>query len=139
VSRPALGHTKPPVQRVPGVLSAGLKRGRGVMLTTHPHLVPTSRMSRSYISSPLKRFHSVQWDSFRRKTWLGATLSTTNPRSTDPEPNPGLRGERSEANSMSHGTANLTSLLWDQPDDYTQTEVCLCTAVLLKLWSMDQR
>jgi hypothetical protein len=28
------------------------KRGRGVTLTTHPHLVPRSRMSRSYISSP---------------------------------------------------------------------------------------
>jgi hypothetical protein len=29
-----------------------LKRGRGVKLTTHPHLVPRSRMSRSYTSSP---------------------------------------------------------------------------------------
>jgi hypothetical protein len=27
---------------VPGVLSPGVKRGRGVMLTTHPHLVPRS-------------------------------------------------------------------------------------------------
>jgi hypothetical protein len=48
----ALGPTQPPVQRVPGVLSPGLKRGRGVTLTTHPHLVPRSRMSRSYTSSP---------------------------------------------------------------------------------------
>jgi hypothetical protein len=30
----------------------GAKRGRGVTLTAHPHLVPRSRMSRSYISSP---------------------------------------------------------------------------------------
>jgi hypothetical protein len=30
----------------------GAKRGRGVTLTTHPHLVPRSRMSRSYTSSP---------------------------------------------------------------------------------------
>jgi hypothetical protein len=30
----------------------GTKRGRGVMLTTHPHLVPRSWMSRSYTSSP---------------------------------------------------------------------------------------
>jgi hypothetical protein len=30
-----------------------------VTLTTHPHLVPRSRMSRSYISSPPKRLHSV--------------------------------------------------------------------------------
>jgi hypothetical protein len=34
-----------------GVLSQGVKHGRGVTLTTH-HLVPRSRM-RSYISSPL--------------------------------------------------------------------------------------
>jgi hypothetical protein len=52
VSRPALGPTQPPVQWVPGVLSPGVKRGRGVTLTTHPHLVPRSRMSGSYISSP---------------------------------------------------------------------------------------
>jgi hypothetical protein len=32
-----------------GFLSPGLKRGRGVTLTTHPHLVPRS-MSRSYTS-----------------------------------------------------------------------------------------
>jgi hypothetical protein len=30
----------------------GAERGRGVTLTTHPHLVSRSRMSRSYISSP---------------------------------------------------------------------------------------
>jgi hypothetical protein len=55
VSRPALGPTQPPVQWVPGVLSPGVKPGRGVTLTTHPHLVPRSRMSRSYTSSPPKR------------------------------------------------------------------------------------
>jgi hypothetical protein len=52
VSRPALGPTQPPVQRIPGVLSSGAKRGRGVTLTTHPHLVLRSRMSRSYTYSP---------------------------------------------------------------------------------------
>jgi hypothetical protein len=31
----------------------GVKRGLGVMLTTHPHLVPRLRMRRSYTSSPL--------------------------------------------------------------------------------------
>jgi hypothetical protein len=36
------GPTQPPVQWVPGVLSPGVKRGRGVTLTTHPHLVPKS-------------------------------------------------------------------------------------------------
>jgi hypothetical protein len=35
-----------------GVLSPGVKRGRGVMLITHPHLVPRLSMSRSYASSP---------------------------------------------------------------------------------------
>jgi hypothetical protein len=33
------GPTQPPIQWVPGVLSQGVKRGRGVTLTTHPHLV----------------------------------------------------------------------------------------------------
>jgi hypothetical protein len=56
VSRPALGPTQPPVQWVPGVLSPGLKRGRGVTLTTPPHPVPRSRMSRSYTSSPSSAF-----------------------------------------------------------------------------------
>jgi hypothetical protein len=59
VSRPSLGPTQPPVKWVPGVLSLGLKRGRGVTLTTHPHLVPRSRMSRSYTSPPPKRLHGV--------------------------------------------------------------------------------
>jgi hypothetical protein len=52
VSRPALGPTQLPVQWVPGVISPGIKYGRGVSLTTHPHLVPRSRMSRSYTASP---------------------------------------------------------------------------------------
>jgi hypothetical protein len=33
--------------------------GRSVTLTTHLYLVPRSIMSRSYISSPLKRIHGV--------------------------------------------------------------------------------
>jgi hypothetical protein len=51
VSTPARGPTQPPVQWVPGV-----KSGRGVTLTIQPHLVPRSRISRSYISFPPKRF-----------------------------------------------------------------------------------
>jgi hypothetical protein len=43
--------TQPPAQWVPGALSPGVKRGRGVMLTTHPLLVPRFRKSRSYTSS----------------------------------------------------------------------------------------
>jgi hypothetical protein len=41
-----------PCQWVLGVLSPGVKHGRGVMLTTHPHLVPSLSMSRSCTSSP---------------------------------------------------------------------------------------
>jgi hypothetical protein len=56
VSRPALGPTQPPVQWVPGVLSPGLKHGRGVTLTTHRHLVPRSSMSRSDTTLPQTAF-----------------------------------------------------------------------------------
>jgi hypothetical protein len=51
-SRPALRPTQPRIQWVPGVLSPGAKHGRGVTLTTHPHLVPRLSMSRSCTSSP---------------------------------------------------------------------------------------
>jgi hypothetical protein len=59
VFRPALGPTHHTIQWVPGVLSPGLKRGRGVTLTTQPHLVQRSRMSRSYIFSPPWHLHCV--------------------------------------------------------------------------------
>jgi hypothetical protein len=59
LSRPALGPTQPPVQWVPGVLSPGLKCCRGVTLTTHPHLMPRSGMSRSYTCSAPKRLRTA--------------------------------------------------------------------------------
>jgi hypothetical protein len=40
-SKPALGPTQPPIKSVPG-LSQGYK-GRGVAVTTHPHLAPRLR------------------------------------------------------------------------------------------------
>jgi hypothetical protein len=42
-----------------GVLSEGLKRGRGATLTTRLRLLPRSWMSKSYISSPPKRLRGV--------------------------------------------------------------------------------
>jgi hypothetical protein len=53
-SRPALGPTQPHVHWVLGALSLGVKRGQGVMLTTHPLLVPRLKKSRSYTSSQPK-------------------------------------------------------------------------------------
>jgi hypothetical protein len=58
-SRPALGPTQPLIQWVPGFLSLGIKRGRGVTLTTHPHLVLRWRTSRSYTSSPPNPLNGV--------------------------------------------------------------------------------
>jgi hypothetical protein len=53
VSRPASRPTQRPVQRIPGCTFLGVKHGWGVMLTTHPHLVPRSGMSKSYTPLPL--------------------------------------------------------------------------------------
>jgi hypothetical protein len=58
-SRPALGPTQPPIQWVPGVLSPGIKRGRGVTLTTHLHIVPRLSISRSCTSSPPMCLHGM--------------------------------------------------------------------------------
>jgi hypothetical protein len=44
------------VQLEPDVLYLGLKCNRGVTLTTHPHLVSRSRMSRSYTSLPCRLY-----------------------------------------------------------------------------------
>jgi hypothetical protein len=52
-SRPALRPTQPAIQWVPEVLSPGVKRGRGVTLTTQPNLVPRVRMRRNYTSFSL--------------------------------------------------------------------------------------
>jgi hypothetical protein len=43
----------------------------------------------------------------RRKTYSGATLSTTNPTWIDPAANPGLRGERPATNRLSRSTAHF--------------------------------
>jgi hypothetical protein len=42
----------------------GVKCGRGVTLTTHPHLVPGSRMCRTFTSSRPKLLHGVLWECF---------------------------------------------------------------------------
>jgi hypothetical protein len=65
-SRPALGPAQPPVQWVPGV-----KGGRGVMLTTHPLLVPRLRNSRSYTSShPTAPLWSVTGPLYLITLWM---------------------------------------------------------------------
>jgi len=51
LSRPALGSTQPPVQWVT-VLYQG-STGRGVALTTHPHLAPRLKKEYSYTSTNL--------------------------------------------------------------------------------------
>jgi hypothetical protein len=58
------GLTQPCIQWVPGVLFPGLKSGRGVTLTNHPHLVPRLRMSRSYTSSPPSAFVACSGTAF---------------------------------------------------------------------------
>jgi hypothetical protein len=63
VSRPTLDHPAScPVGT--GGLYPGLKRGRAVTMTTHPHPVPRSWMSRSYTSSPPCASVGVLWDCF---------------------------------------------------------------------------
>ena len=46
-SRPALVPTQPPVSKMDTTSFPGLKCGRGVLLTTHPLLVPRSWKSRA--------------------------------------------------------------------------------------------
>jgi len=58
LSRPALGHTQPPVQWVPGI-SRRVKTGQSVTLTPHTLLVPWSRNSRA-ILLPLWAVRSVE-------------------------------------------------------------------------------
>jgi hypothetical protein len=53
------------------------------------------------------------------KPCASATLSTTNPTWIDPGANPGLRGERSAANDLSHGTATDRCII------YLWTQMCL--------------
>jgi hypothetical protein len=48
---------------------------------------------------------------FGKKIYPSATFSTTNPTWTEPGSNPCLRGERPATNSLSHGTAQVNTLL----------------------------
>jgi hypothetical protein len=69
VSRPTLGSTQPPIQWVLVVLSAGVKRGRAVTLTTHPHLMSKSWISSYTFSHPFASI-SVLQDCLTFKTCL---------------------------------------------------------------------
>jgi hypothetical protein len=77
VSRPALEPTHPPVKWVPGVLSPGIKRGRGMTLTTHPHLVSRSRISGSYISSPPHAFMACSGTALALTSFSGPLVRTS--------------------------------------------------------------
>jgi hypothetical protein len=57
----------------------------------------------------------------RRKTCPSATLSTTNPTCTDPDANPGLRGERPATNELSHDTARGHSVVKCSGNAYYST------------------
>jgi hypothetical protein len=60
LSRPALVSTQPPIQRVPGI-SRGYA-GRGMSLTTYPHLAQKLKKEYSYTStSPLGLHGLLQW------------------------------------------------------------------------------
>jgi hypothetical protein len=57
------------------------------------------------------RVNRISW----RKTCLSANLPTTNPTWTDPGRNPGLRGERSMNNGLSHARSTWILLsLWSE-------------------------
>jgi hypothetical protein len=72
VSRPALGPIQPPVQWVPGGPFPGAKAQPGRDADHSPHLVPRSRMSRSYTSSPSSAFMACSGTSlaFILLVWL---------------------------------------------------------------------
>jgi hypothetical protein len=57
----------------------GVKLGQGVMLTTHAHLVPRSRMSRSYISSPSWHLHGGSGRAFLRFTFILRNMGSKSP------------------------------------------------------------
>jgi hypothetical protein len=63
VSRPALKPTQRPTQWI-----AGVKRGCCATLTTHPFVVPRSRMSRSYTFSFFWRMHGMLYYFFSTAT-----------------------------------------------------------------------
>ena len=66
--------------------------------------------------------------SIRRRTCYSATLSTTNPKRTDPGSNPVFNDERPATNSLSHGTPPKTELIDMTFEDSVRTaqRTCFC-------------
>jgi hypothetical protein len=105
LSRPALGPTQLPVQWVPVVLSPGVKRGLGVTLTIHTYVMPRSRMSRSYNSSPPSSFVACSGTAL-------AFLGTFNSRNTSSSTVLfGQTGSHRESPGVSCCTKNVLCLL----------------------------
>jgi hypothetical protein len=64
VSKPALGSIQTPIKWVPGGPFPGPKARPGRDAEHLPHLVPRSRMSRSYTSSPQSAFVAFRGKAF---------------------------------------------------------------------------
>jgi hypothetical protein len=64
----------------------GVKRGRGVTLTTHPHPMPTSRMSRSYTSSPPSASVACSGIALAFQKWKNCNISNITLGKIEPPP-----------------------------------------------------
>jgi hypothetical protein len=130
VSRPAVRPTQPPIQKVLRGPLPDLKCGRVVTLTTRPHLVSRSSMTRSYTPLPpgactavaaqvyflLQEFrlnNPWKWQKCRQikirtKSWCSWVHIVTRPRSGRP-------GFDSRQKQRSLSSPQRRNLLWDPP------------------------
>jgi len=81
-SRPALGSSQPPVQRLPGALLSRKDSDRNVKLTTHLHLMPGLRMSAAIPSLPYIPLHGMYGDTFTFQQYFWRVLDGSYNKST---------------------------------------------------------